>query len=518
MKVRLVLILGLALQAGAAFAAPVADPASATLALIPAGGERAPADAVMNRLEAAWLAQPGAALVERAQLDKILAEHQITGAALVDPAQRVRLGQLVPADLLVFLDSIPKLPKPATRLQVTESKTGIVLASGIFEDEVLLRDQAPALDLVRTAMGKQAVPAADRHLLGYLEFRSEESGPMLDGIAAALGTLVITDLARAPHIIVLEREHLQHLQTERDLTKLEQDLRASVRLLEGGVRRAPETNKLTITVLLRPLAGGESLTTALTVSRDDVSAARNLIGAAVARLLQARQPEQVTVDRATEAAVFARQAELWLAWNDRPRATQAAETAFALDSNQANRLLLAEILIHGEPQPGRVHVDSQTLALMRRRPSLSNAIRANELLLDYYRRQLELIASSVETNLTLPSFEWQARAPAAGDSPGIRRQQNELARLEDTAFRVQLDHYRQHYAQTRAAYWETWQHRLGQLARYRPDEPAKQIALVREAVQAFAQPPEPVDPIPYQRLDVLTGLPGQMTEIMTGPS
>ncbi|NQU11763.1 hypothetical protein HQ590_13295, partial [bacterium] len=70
-------------QVGTAVAGPT------TMALVPATGDRAPAAAVLDRLEAAWLGQPGVALVERAQLEKILAEHQITGSALVDPGQRV---------------------------------------------------------------------------------------------------------------------------------------------------------------------------------------------------------------------------------------------------------------------------------------------------------------------------------------------------------------------------------------------------------------------------------------------
>ncbi|NQU09164.1 hypothetical protein HQ590_00110, partial [bacterium] len=168
MKTALVLGLGLLLGTGLGRPARGADPPTTTLALIPATGDRAPAAAVLDRLEAAWLGQPDVALVERAQVEKILAEHQITGAALVDPGQRVRLGQVVPADLLVFLDSIPTLPQPATRVQVTESKTGIVLASQIFENDGLLRDQQPALELVRAAMAKRAVPLGDRHLLGYL--------------------------------------------------------------------------------------------------------------------------------------------------------------------------------------------------------------------------------------------------------------------------------------------------------------------------------------------------------------
>ena len=80
--------------------------ADSSLALLPAAGDRRPAAAVVDRLEAALLQQKDLALVERQQIEKILAEQQMTAATMVDPKQRVRLGLVVPADLLVFLDSI----------------------------------------------------------------------------------------------------------------------------------------------------------------------------------------------------------------------------------------------------------------------------------------------------------------------------------------------------------------------------------------------------------------------------
>ncbi|MBI4472363.1 MAG: ankyrin repeat domain-containing protein, partial [Acidobacteria bacterium] len=414
-----------------------------------------------------------------------------TVAKLTDAKSRVRLGQLVPADLLVFIDSVPKLPKPASRIQVSESKSGIVLGSQIFDNDALLEKPQAVLDLVAAALAKRAVPTEQRHILGYLDFRSEESGLMLDGLAAALGTLVVTDLARAPHIVVLEREHLQYLQMEKELTKLEQDLRASVRLLEGGIRRTADTNVLAATVSLRPLAGGEPLLVKLIVPAADAMAAEKLIADKVAGLLKAKRAEWPTVDRSKEAEVFAKQADLWIRWGDKRRAVHAAETAYALDSSQNNRLLLANILVHGEP-------------------SLRESVRANQTLLDYDRLRIHAISAGTETNLYLPTLGYRAQPASPTDSAETRELRKELARLEDTLFRCQLDHYRQHYDQAGEAYWETWTRRLDRLDVCFPGEPTRQAALVREAAEAFTHPPSRPDWIPYQRLQMFSQLPYQM--------
>ncbi|NQU11508.1 ankyrin repeat domain-containing protein, partial [bacterium] len=459
-----------------------------TLALIPAGNEHAPSSAVLNRLEAAWIQQKDVSLVERQELEKILAEHQLTVTELTDAKSRVRLGQFVPADLLVFLDSIPKLPQPATRVQVTESKTGIVMASQILENDALLGDQQPALDLVRAAMAKQAVPVQDRHLLGYLEFRSEESGPMLDGIAAALGTLVITDLARAPHIVVLEREHLEHLRTERELTRLEQDLRTSVRLLEGGVRRGVETNQLAVTVALRPLAGGKPLLVKLIVPADDVIAAERLIAEEVAGLLKTKRAEPAGADRVTEAKVFDRQSALWSAWGDRHRSIRAAETAYALVPSQTHRLLVARMLTEGQT-------------------SLPEVVRANELLLDYYQLQAQAVASGAETNLALPTVGYVMEPPSRSDSSAQRQLRQQLDDLEERVFRFQLAHYRAHYERMAAAFWQAWTARLELLVPYSSGNRQRQTALVREAYATFLKPPAPPELMNGEPLQMLWQIP-----------
>jgi len=459
------------------------------LALIPAAGDRQPAPAVMNQLEAAWLQQPNVALVERRELERILTEHQVTAAALVDPKTRAQLGQFVPADVLVFVDGVPNLPKPATRVQVTETKSGIILTSQVVDNEALLRDSQMAVDLARAALAKRAVPTDKRHLLGYLDFRSEESGPMLDGLAGALGTLVISDLARAPHIVVLEREFLQHLQTERDLTRLEQDLRASVRLLVGGIHRAVDTNLLTVSISLRPLAGGEPLAISFTFPADDIATGRRLATQKISDLLHVKLPESPQAERTTEARIFTKQVKQWALWGDRARAGRAAEAAVALDPSYSNRLAVARALT----------LETSSITLWATNLPPGEAARPFQLLLDCYRIKRAAIAAGTDTNFFLPShiIIW--------DRPIIPQPlRKELQEAQEAMSRELLRHYAEYYQQTGTSYWWAWAERLAMLNFYQPPQ---QGQLIHEAVQAFVQPPGRPEWTPEKRLTMLDAIP-----------
>jgi len=498
MKSHLLLILLLTSRV----AVTTAGNSNTTLALLPATGDRQPATAVMNRLEAAWLQQPNVTLVERQALEKILTEHQMTGVALTDVKARVQLGRFVPADLLVFLDSVPKLPKPATRIRVTESKSGIVLASQIFENEMLLKNQSP-LDLIQVAIRKQALPVSDRHVLGFLDFRSEESGPSLDGLATALGTLVMADLVRAPQIIVLERQHLQHLRTERELTSIEQELRTSVRLLEGGVRRSPDRSSYLVTVSLRPLAGGEPLTGAVAIPTNAAVAGADRVAACFADLLRTKRPETSKLDPALEVRHFVQQVPLWEAWGDKDRALQAAETAFALESSQSNRWLLARTLVFDLPAEARLHTLAYDQPRDNPRTTLRQAIRATEMVLDYYGLRAAVVNAGDTNQLVLPFMSYIAASRFADETPANREMKAELVQLEDAVFRKRLEFYRDNYDRTGPAYWNTWTERIKTLPFYHEGHPEMQAALLQEAVTAFTSMPDQPGPFSQARLGML---------------
>ena len=258
-----------------------------TLALIEGIGDRQAAPAVRAEIETALLKDAGFTLVDREAITKILREHELAAAELTARQNRVQLGQLVPADVLLFLQTVPASKPPLARLTLTESRTGIVLNEWLWDNERVIRSAAVLLKEVKAAADKRDIPLKDRHLIGLLEFRGEESGLGLDSWAGGLGELVMYTLGRLPSVMVLDREHLEHLRTERELTPLDQQLVASVRLLECGFRRKSDKGDLTCTISLRALGRADPLISTVNVKYDDPAGAQEQIASVVAGLLKA---------------------------------------------------------------------------------------------------------------------------------------------------------------------------------------------------------------------------------------
>jgi hypothetical protein len=94
--------------------------------LAPARQPRDAADTVADLLTAGLLAAGPIELVERADIDKALAEMTAGLASLRDKDTIVRIGRLLRADLLVTGTWLAGEPSPSAMVKVTEAGTGIV--------------------------------------------------------------------------------------------------------------------------------------------------------------------------------------------------------------------------------------------------------------------------------------------------------------------------------------------------------------------------------------------------------
>ena len=283
----------------------------------------------------------GMELVERALVGKVLAERKISASVLASAEASIQLGRLLAADAFLVVERVPKLTPPACRLQVIETRTGTALGMEFLAEESLKEDVAPVARLVRASAAKLGVPVEKRHYVGLLSFRSEEPGRTLDGVAEALGMLLVNDLAASPGIVVLDREHLDALQKEEGLTGVELQLRTSALLVEGAIRRLPEGGRLAVVVLLRPLAGGEPRKVAASVPEGDIAEGRRLLVEAVGKAIGEVRPQPGTAALEEEAAVFLGRVRCLTSRNDTREAVRAAEAALALHPSQEARLAAA---------------------------------------------------------------------------------------------------------------------------------------------------------------------------------
>ena len=481
------------------------------IALIPGAGERSPDGALMATLETALLTDPSLTMVEREHIQKILAEQALAAGGFEAREQRLQLGKILGAAVLIFVDKVPGSTPSASVVRVTDSRTGIILDSWTIQDSEAKAQAAQWPETMKAALAKSRLPPAKRRAVGLLEFRSEESGTALESLADGMGELLMAELGRAPTVLVLDREHLDHLRAEKALSAMDQELKSSAWMIEAGLRRTGQNGELDVALSVRPLTGAQPVSQTVSVRRGDMLAASRALAAAVAKLVQT-DPPAASGTSTNEASTYARQVSVWgrWGWNDTGKALRAAEAAYAL-------------------APSLDNVNALVAALGAHHLTLRNAVRMQSLLLDYYQRLPALVAEGATTNLVLPASEYYYgalgyRGPPKDhvESAEDAQQRAELLDLEEKVFRFQVAYYKQHYAQLGEEYWWAWARRLGgrstiwvgpadgNLRAYAPGHPDRQVALIREAVETFLNPPARPDWYPASRLMVLMVVPTQL--------
>lgn len=465
--------------------------ADTVVAILPGVGAAAPPEQVVVQWEVACSQTSGLALVERTLIRKVLTEQALAAGGMAG-TNSITLGRLVAADLFVFLDLLPGT-NAICRTRAVEATTGLLLGEELWDVQAAPEAPARITYFVRAAAAKRVVPWADRHFVGLLGVRSEESSRRLDETARTLDFLVSEALSAEPRVIVLDREHLDHLRTEWELTDIEQRIKKSAHVLNVGLRMVPEKERLSAAIVLQSLTGGRTLTTNVVVSAQNLSDARRRIVGAVSVLLRFESaPTAMTQgDVQAEARVFAEQASRWLTWNEAENAARAASAAFALEPSQSNRLLWATAL------------SGQT--------SLTTILRSRELLSDYYDVHLKAIEELQESNLMLPSLGF-AVIPAfvAADDAETTALKEAIMEADDRLFRRRLAHYAKHYDAlwnfhfNGSPYWATWRERSQAAHAYYPGRPGKQAELLREAADAFTiSPPSKHDGMVTARIAML---------------
>jgi hypothetical protein len=466
-----------------------------TIAIIPGEGECALSEAAVAKIEVALSEFKGVTLIERAEIRKIIAEQKLGATALSDPATSVRLGQILPANIFVVVERIPKITPPLCRLQIIEGKTGIILAGQLQGADELLADARPAANAVVAALEKIRMPEGERRFVCVLGVRNEEPGHFLDGLAEALPMFLATDLNTSPSVILLTREHLEKLTAEKDLTGTELKLKTSAYLLSAGIRRVEEKT-LACTLELKQLASALSQTVTVNAPSGDIRALREALVQAARIQLQADAPKQIGLDAAEEADIFSKQARLLSKYNETLTAIQAAEAALALCPSPEYRLqtlwcwrALSDSC-HGHAIRGAKPADAAVLAAARRTCDLAQAI-IEEHIAAWKSGKI----TGVKIPVSINDFLGFARVSADTE------EKKEVLRRGLSLYRAEWEYY--------AARWqdddpdnprlrrkiapELWCEELGWSPGYLAqlvDDVQEYTALMRDAIQRFESPPE----------------------------
>jgi len=310
------------------------------LAIIAGRGKERPSDLVVVELETTLANYEGLELLERQEIDRVLTEHKLQLTGFVSPAAAVRVGQLLAADTLLFVQKAPmakvKEGPEATGaqcwLKVVEVKTGIILKSQFFDEQALIEAPASAARHVLSALEKQTAASGTRTYLAVLGVHSQEPGHRLDGTARGVAAVLASDLTASPDIVVLERAQLKHLISEKNLAGAALAIKSSAVLLNGGLRQTPERDQWLLDVLLGKVAGEEAEPLSVSAAGEDIPALRAAAAKAVVDALRVRPVAQAPVDPRFEAAIFAAQGERFLLQGELAHARDAIEAGLALYS------------------------------------------------------------------------------------------------------------------------------------------------------------------------------------------
>jgi hypothetical protein len=290
---------------------------------------------VLTLAEARLTDLPGLEVLERAAIDRVLAEQKLTLSGLVAADQAVKIGKLLTVDLFAVLDAEADTKKVGG-LVVFDAHTGVRLWDAGLPDGGLEASVQGLVRAVAAAVRKQRRTEKLRPVC-LLTVRNVDLPRDMDAFCDSVGLLLERRLVASPDLAVLERRWLNQVNRERDLptgSPLRQ-LLASVVTVELEVGRSAEKNGLRATALLSDAQGKSLGKVTVTVGKQDADALAAALFRAQAETLHVKlAPGEPQAKR--EAARFLREAEFFWAHKDPLRALPAIESAFALSPEDAS--------------------------------------------------------------------------------------------------------------------------------------------------------------------------------------
>lgn len=289
---------------------------------------------------------PNVELLEREQIDRVLAEMKLNSSGLVNRNESVRFGQLAKADALILVNwdtptdpaktpiesevsSTSTSPSSSLRLRLVETTSSVRMLDLVLPSTDLITSLRAISGELLAARTKIAIPASSRQLIGVMLIKSEEPGEYLTSYCKTLTRLVEVELYRQPQLLVLERSQLKELTKESALTGVELKLRGATGLLDVGLRRSDSGQGLVATCRL--IVPGEQTEPSFRVdvtSQNTVDARNAIVSAVMRKLGQAKSRQHVNPEN--EASEFDQKRAFFEMAHRYEETADMAEAAMAL--------------------------------------------------------------------------------------------------------------------------------------------------------------------------------------------
>lgn len=284
---------------------------------------------VADLLTVALSAQPQIQILERAQMEKVYREQQLSAGS----RDFVKLGRVLGADGLLLLGQIRDGTNGFLGVRLVAVKPGVMLWTERFAWP-MQNSTAWASDLVPHLRGfwpKLRVLPQDAVPLSVVNLRATVQSTEARELERQLTLLTMERLSREPQLFLTERHRLQALVAEKEWDDLDESaFWDGSFLLDGTLDKAgysPDT--ITISARLIPPKGGAPVQIEARGRRNDLS---QVINQLAIQVLQHLKPEATNApwNAADEAEQFYTEAQWALKWSLSPQAQAAAESAWAL--------------------------------------------------------------------------------------------------------------------------------------------------------------------------------------------
>ena len=192
-------------------------------------------------------------LVERTEIDRVLAELQLTASGLAGRSEGLRFGRLLGAEALLLLGESTELPErsqghTATKLiraRLVDTRSSVRLLDVTLPSGTIDQEVDGLVTELTNASRSLAIDSDALQYLSVLPVTSGEPGNFLRPYCNALTALLASELGKHSNVVVLEREDLRHLIDEQNLSGIPMDVLGATATLEISVRRDQSTRSTT---------------------------------------------------------------------------------------------------------------------------------------------------------------------------------------------------------------------------------------------------------------------------------
>ena len=231
------------------------------LAVVDVGAKEKAPLAFMDLLMVAFAKQPSIALLERADVDRLLREQALS-LSLSNPIQgpaAVKAGKIWAVDAFLMLEAVPTAKgPPRLRIRLVDAHHGMKILDATWllsGDGKQYPEQADTLALSATQkLAGFRKDAKGIRLVGVAAMQSREVSKSWDWLSETLAAGLEQHLGLEPSVILMERKQTRTLTDERALAEgLPDALKASALLITGTfqLERGKGLDTITVTVQCR---------------------------------------------------------------------------------------------------------------------------------------------------------------------------------------------------------------------------------------------------------------------------